>query len=156
MSSNKNNQSDEHRHRRLFTFACGAIVSPNTWHIAAAWGASRNAIQAFYSVAVRDALSLRSLITIFDAALCALFPRFILTSPKCLWRHGETPAALSFAYRSRKKYTCGLQSFLSLIVYISLEWTFDDFVLQCSRRKRKCKSGTGCGLLGFTHSVFNS
>ena len=61
MSSNKNNQSDEHRHRRLFTFACGAIVSPNTLYIADAWGASRNAIHVFYSVAVWDALSLRSL-----------------------------------------------------------------------------------------------
>ena len=51
----------EHQHRRLFTFACGAVVSSETLYTAAAWGASRNAIQAFYSLAVRDALSLRSL-----------------------------------------------------------------------------------------------
>ena len=60
MSGNKNNQSDEHKHRRLFTFACCAIVSPNTWYTAAAWGDSRTAIHAVYSVVVRHALSLRS------------------------------------------------------------------------------------------------
>ena len=36
MSSNKNNQSDKHQDRRLFTLACGAIVSPNTIYTAAA------------------------------------------------------------------------------------------------------------------------
>ena len=64
ITSNKNNQSDKHQHRRLFTFACGAIVSPNTLYISAAWGASRNAIHAFYSVAVRNALSLRSVLSL--------------------------------------------------------------------------------------------
>ena len=63
-SSNKNNQSHEHQLRRLFTFACGAIVSPKTLYTAAARGASRNAIHAFYSVAVRAALSLRSLLSL--------------------------------------------------------------------------------------------
>ena len=57
---NKNNQSEEHQHRRLFTFASGAIVSPNTLYIAAAWGVSGNVMHAFCSVAVRDALSLPS------------------------------------------------------------------------------------------------
>ena len=66
MNSNKNNQSDEHQHRRLFIFACGAIVSPKTLYTAAARGASRNAIHAFYSVAVRDGLSLRSLRSLIE------------------------------------------------------------------------------------------
>ena len=35
--------------RLLFTFACGAIVSRNVLYAAVAWGASRNAIHAFYS-----------------------------------------------------------------------------------------------------------
>ena len=60
----------EHQHRRLLTFACGAVVSSDTLYTAAAWGASRNAIHTFYSVAVRDALSLcslRSLLIVYNA-----------------------------------------------------------------------------------------
>ena len=37
------------------------IVFPDTLYTAVAWGASRKAIHAFYRVAVRDSLSLRSL-----------------------------------------------------------------------------------------------
>ena len=59
--NNSNYQSDELQHRRLFTFACGSIIPPDTFFIAAAWCALRDAIHSFYSVAVRDALSLRSL-----------------------------------------------------------------------------------------------
>ena len=65
MSSNKTNHSDEHQHRCLFTFMCGAIVSPSTLFIAATWGASCNAINMFYSVAVRDALSLHSELSLY-------------------------------------------------------------------------------------------
>ena len=38
-SNNKTNQSDELQPRRLFTSARGAIVSSDTFFIAAAWGA---------------------------------------------------------------------------------------------------------------------
>ena len=65
MSSNENNVSDEHQHRCLFTFMCGAIVYPNTLFIAATWGTSRNAIHMFYSVVVRDALSLHSVLSLY-------------------------------------------------------------------------------------------
>ena len=60
------NRSDELQPRRLFISAYGAIVSPDTLFIAAAWGASRNAVHAFYSVAVRYALSLRSLQSLIE------------------------------------------------------------------------------------------
>ena len=40
---------------------CAAIVYPEIFLIAAGSGASRNVIHAFYSAAVRDTLSLRSL-----------------------------------------------------------------------------------------------
>ena len=112
MSSIKINQSDEHQNRHLFIFACGAIVSPYTLFIAAAWGASRNAIHTFYSVAVRDALSLRSVLSLFTLYLqvslhyqpilqwklvfIASFWRFELTA--MLGYHAERtdPSTLSF------------------------------------------------------------
>ena len=44
MRSNRHNQSNEHQHRRLFKFECGAVVSPDTLCSATTWGTSRNAI----------------------------------------------------------------------------------------------------------------
>ena len=63
MSSHKNNQSDEHKHRCVMQ-----IVSPNPMYTATTWGASCNAIHAFYSVDVRDSLSLRSLPSLLKVA----------------------------------------------------------------------------------------
>ena len=34
-------------------------------------------------------------VTFFIIALCALLPHFILTSPKCLWRHRQNTRKLS-------------------------------------------------------------
>ena len=78
MSSIKINQSDEHQNRHLFIFACGAIVSPYTLFIAAAWGASRNGIHAFYSVAVRVALSSRSVVSLIMVLDVFLPPLLLL------------------------------------------------------------------------------
>ena len=86
MSSNKNNQSDEHQHRRLFTFTCGATVSPNTLFTAATWGALFNVIHVFYSVTVRDALFLHSILSLMVLTelvlLCACILHHFRTSHK--------------------------------------------------------------------------
>ena len=79
-------------------------------------------------------------------ALCALFPRFILRSPHVFnVTDRNTKEALSFAYR---KNACGLQWFLSPIVFLSVGRTLND-VLHRSRRT-SCKSENRCGLLGVT------
>ena len=49
----------------------------------------------------------------------ALFPCFITTSPESLWHHGQNTKKLSVLHTGHGKNACGLQSFLSLIVFIT-------------------------------------
>ena len=64
---------------------------------------------------------------------CALFfCTWFWTSPKCLasWtEHQEAPTVLVLR-TGHGRNACRLQSLLSLIVFMSVEWTFDG-VLQC-------------------------
>ena len=63
---------------------------------------------------------------------CALFflffsfPRFILTSPEGLSRHGYNTRKFSVPRKGHGRNICGLQSCLSPIVFICVEWSFAD------------------------------
>ena len=55
------------------------------------------------------------------AALCALFPRFILTSPRCLESRIEHQKLGSVLRTGHRRNQCGLQSILLPCVFISVD-----------------------------------
>ena len=65
---------------------------------------------------------------------CARCLRVILTSPKCLWRHGYNTRSSQFCLQITEMPVNCSHFCHRRIVFVSVEWTFND-ILQHSRKQ---------------------